>query len=234
MRLGRHSGLIGAAALTGCVVILDVIRASNTVLGALDSGAGEVWLAGTLDQARALKVAHPAWELWGERGGVMVPGFQGDNSPAQARRRDLSGNNVVLTTSNGSRAAGLLRGAGPVFIGSLANAEALVRLIQELAPPTVTMLAVGQPDNSPAPEDELVAEHLEALLAGETGDAEAVGRAILKSISAQRLRELGQDDDLELCSRPGLSQSVPLVEPGSPARVRLWKGRPLAGKQRQI
>lgn len=223
MRLIRHSGLAGAQGLTGCVVVLDVIRASNTVLGALDSGAREVWLAAGLDQARALKAAHPDWELWGERQGVKVPGFEGDNSPAQARRRELGGRTVVLTTSNGARAAAKLTRARPVFMGSLANAAALVDAIKQQAPAGVTLLAVGRRDNSPAPEDELVAGHLESLLDARRSDPVEVERAIMASDSAAELRRLGQHDDLALCARADLSRMVPIIEPGEPARVRRWR-----------
>lgn len=222
MHLKRHSGLAGAQELTGCVVILDVIRCSNTVLGALESGADEVWLVGDLDQAQALKAAHPDWDLWGERGGVMVPGFQGDNSPAQARKCRLAGRSVVLTTSNGSQAAARLHQAGPVFIGSLDNAAALVRVINRLAPAEVTMLAVGDGDNRLSVEDELVAEHLLALLAGRASDPAQVAEAIRAGESGRRLCALGQHDDLTLCCRPDMSQAVPVVEAGDPPRARLW------------
>ncbi len=223
MRVLRHSGLAGAGDLTGCVVVLDVIRASNTVLGALDSGAREVWLAAGLGQARALKAAHPDWELWGERQGVKVPGFEGDNSPEQARSRSLSGRTVVLTTSNGARAAARLVRAGPVFMGSLANAGALADAVQQLAPPQVTLLAVGRRDDTPAPEDELVAGHLEALLNGKPSDPAEVERAIVASDSAAKLRRLGQHGDLALCAWADMSRTVPIIETGEPALVRRWR-----------
>lgn len=222
MQVQRYSGLNGAGVLRECVVVLDVIRASNTVLGALDSGASQVWLVESSERAQALKAAHPDWELWGERRGVIIPGFQGDNSPAQARRRSLKGISVVLTTTNGARAAGLLCQAGPVFIGSLANATAVTEAIRHLAPSRVTLLAVGQHDNSKAPEDELVAVHLEAMLTGKPSDSQEVAEAILASESADRVRGLGQHDDLILCTQPDISRSVPLVVPGEIARVSLW------------
>jgi 2-phosphosulfolactate phosphatase len=233
MRLIRRSGPAGAENITGCVVVLDVIRASNTILGALENGAREVWLVGSLEQARALKRAHPAWELWGERGGVMVAGFQGDNSPAQARRRDLAGKSVVLTTSNGTRAATLLRRAALVFIGSLANAEALAEVLLALDPPQVTLLTAGRMDGCLAPEDELVAAHLQDLLSGRPSDGATVGRAIKGCVSAQRLRDLGQHEDLELCASPGPCRTVPVVELGPPARAFPWGRTPALGKDEE-
>lgn len=212
--------------MRGCVVILDVIRASNTVLGALDSGAREVWLVEKLDQARELKAAHPDWELWGERGGIMVPGFSGDNSPAHARRGNLKGRSIVLTTTNGTRAAGLLAQAGPVFIGSLGNAAALSKAVRELNPQRVTLLAAGHADNTPAPEDELVADHLEALMSGQTSDASRISEAILACASAHQLLHLGQQDDLRLCASPDISTMIPFVE-----LIKMPRAKPLKNRE---
>ncbi|MCF8131375.1 MAG: 2-phosphosulfolactate phosphatase [Deltaproteobacteria bacterium] len=225
MQVSRYSGLNGARDLRGSVVILDVIRASNTVLGALDSGAREVWLVEELDEARSLKAANPQWELWGERGGVMVPGFAGDNSPALARSRDLTGVSVVLTTTNGTRAAGLLNNADPVFIGSLANAAALCEFILQLNPSWVTLLAAGHGDNSPALEDELVADHLESLLKGHESDPKRVAKAILACGAAKTLRQLGQQDDLKWCASPDISNMIAVVDAGETPRARPWNIR---------
>ena len=224
MRVQVKAGLEGAESLTGCVVILDIIRASNTILSALTAGATAVHLVAELDQARALKAANPAWAMWGERGGVRVEGFEGDNSPAKALASPLAGQTVVLSTSNGTRALQMLTQAQSVFIGSLGNASALVEAIRSLQPQVVNLLAVGSAHEFGAPEDRLVAGYIKEMLEGGQPDLSQARRDFLALPSAELLIELEQEDDRELCSRPDYSRVVPVVSYQPHAVATAWVG----------
>ena len=186
----------------GVVVVLDVFRASNTVLSLLAAGVAGVWLLADLERARALRQARPQMLLWGERGGVMPPDFDGDNSPCRAARGPLAGREVILTTSAGTQA---------VCLASFANATALVEYLTALAPAAVSLLPMGLEAKAPAQEDQEAARYLAALLSGRRPDFAPIRQRLLACPGADRLRRLGQDDDLAFCTTLDSHQVVPLV-----------------------
>ena len=209
MRINCTHDLTRLEALRGAVVVLDVFRASNTII-ALVAGGARVCLLAALDQARDLKAAHPDWVLLGERQGVKLPGFDGDNSPVAANRADYRGQTAILTSSNGTQALARLRGAGPVFYGSFANASALTDHLRRLNPEAVTFLAMGRA-GEPALEDDLAGQYLAARLAGEEPDFAPLRQRLLSSPAAGRLRGLGLEADLEFCCRLDSHSVVPQV-----------------------
>ncbi len=125
---GRVEGVLEQAQ----VVVLDVLRATSTMVAGLNAGAREVWLFDSLDAARAAR------RSWSERGGggvgpvvlageaaCLKPGdFDLGNSPREHVTEKVGGATVLLSTTNGTRAAVRARGARRMFAGSLLNAGA--------------------------------------------------------------------------------------------------------------
>jgi 2-phosphosulfolactate phosphatase len=101
----RLSALRGIESLPlqeyACAVI-DVLRASTTILCLFEHGASNVRVLGSVDAALALKAE--GYTVMGERGDTPLPGFDADNSPHQAASHDWRGRRVAITTSNGTRA----------------------------------------------------------------------------------------------------------------------------------
>jgi hypothetical protein len=58
----------------GAVVVIDVIRAFTTAAHAFASGASEIYLVGTVDEALAFKAAHPGTLAMGEAHGLRPDG----------------------------------------------------------------------------------------------------------------------------------------------------------------
>ncbi len=225
MEVRTLAGLAEAGQARGAVVVLDIFRASNTILALLAAGAAEVRLLADLEQARALRDAHPDWLLAGERGGLIQPGFDGDNSPAHAATLRPAGRSVILTTSAGTQAVHRLGQAGPVCYGSFANAEAVVRALTTLAPERVNLLPMGLEAREPAREDDLAAFYLAERLAGRRPDFAAIRAELLACDGAMRLRRLGQQDDLEFCARLDSHELVPLVGFEQHPVARPWPGQ---------
>lgn len=194
------------------VVVLDVFRSSNTILALLDAGADRVVPVEEVDEALRLKRENPDWIVLGERKGVKLPGFDGDNSPL-VDAGAVRGRSVAITTSGGTRViAAAAEREARVWIGSFANATALIAALCAAGADAPAFWAVGQAGETPAEEDEICAACLDDLWHGRavaTADLEARLRA---TAGADRLRELGQQADLDWCCALDTHRIVPRLE----------------------
>ncbi|HOQ09871.1 MAG TPA: 2-phosphosulfolactate phosphatase [Syntrophomonadaceae bacterium] len=110
---------------TVCLVI-DVIRASTTIVSFLDNGCRRVYAVAEEEKARQLGAERQMLTA-GEWKGIKLPGFDLDNSPAEARRHPIKGRDIVLCTSNGTRVIHQVKNCVKLFIASLMNAQACVQ-----------------------------------------------------------------------------------------------------------
>lgn len=85
-------------------IVIDVIRATTAITTMFDRGAARVLVADTVEQAREAAQKKPGRLLCGERNALPLPDFDYGNSPAQFFRTDLAGRELILTTTNGTRA----------------------------------------------------------------------------------------------------------------------------------
>ncbi len=83
----RFIATADAGAVTGSVVVVDVLRAFSTAAYAFAAGARHVYLVGTVAEALAFKAANPGTLAMGEEHGRRPDGFDFANSPAQVARR---------------------------------------------------------------------------------------------------------------------------------------------------
>jgi 2-phosphosulfolactate phosphatase len=109
-------------------IMLDVLRASSTMLAMFQAGARELRLAETPEAALAVAEGRrDAFWVCGERHGLKVEGFDYGNSPAEVAEADLSAREVVYVTSNGTGALRAVADAPLVLVGSPRNEVAVVR-----------------------------------------------------------------------------------------------------------
>ena len=202
------STLIDAKRQTDVIVVLDVFRASNTIIELLARGAARVVPVRDEDAARRLKEGHPDWLLLGERRGVRLDGFDGDNSPS-GLPDDLGGKVVILSTSNGTRIIDACRPAHEVLIGSFANANAVIATLRASGCENPSFWAVGLIDGKLSEEDMLAARYLYGLFMGLAPDTATFRVEALACSGADRLRGLTLEADLDLCTQFDRTDIVP-------------------------
>ena len=202
--IGMDARFIGIAELTGApsvAVVVDVMRAFTVAAWAFDRGAQKVVLAGTLDEALALKAAHPDWVTL--KDGPLAPGFDAVNSPAMLRAADLGGQTVVQQTY-GTAGALAAREAELVLCASFVVAGATARLLRSWASGSVTFVVTGE--DGKADEDFACAQYIAHKAVGDATDASVFLRRAAVSRAAVRLTEDARrgfqgvhPDDVALC-----------------------------------
>lgn len=115
-------------------VLIDVLRASTTIVHALAQGAREVIPCQTVEAAfewkRRLQAAGIEPLLGGERHAQRIPGFDLDNSPLAYTREVVAGRTLVFTTTNGTRALQQAEQADEVLVGAFVNRRAVVERLR--------------------------------------------------------------------------------------------------------
>lgn len=110
------------------VLVIDVLRASTTMVTALANGcAGIVPVADAEEARRRARMLPPGTALTaGERRGEPIAGFDLGNSPVDCTAERVRGRVIVFTTSNGTRALLAARAAAVVGVAAFVNASAAV------------------------------------------------------------------------------------------------------------
>jgi 2-phosphosulfolactate phosphatase len=163
-----------------CAVV-DVLRATSTMVTALASGAAAVYPCVAIAEAREGAARSPGDSglLGGEERGEMIPGFDLGNSPLEyLDRRVVAGKVIFSYTTNGTGAIRVAHGGSglPVYVVSLLNLSAATSAMLEDAdasPPRGLAVICAGRYGRPSLEDifcaGLIVEKL-AGVAGETGE----------------------------------------------------------------
>jgi 2-phosphosulfolactate phosphatase len=106
-------------------VVVDVIRATTSVVSAFQHGCRSILPVASPEEARATLAASPGAVLAGEQGGRRIPGFTLGNSPREFARVPVAGQDVILTTSNGTKALRAVGAGRTVAIGAFPNRAAV-------------------------------------------------------------------------------------------------------------
>ncbi|MBD1379983.1 2-phosphosulfolactate phosphatase [Metabacillus arenae] len=205
------------------VIVIDVLRASSTMVTALTSGFDSITPVGTVNEAFALQSKNTV--LAGEWHCEKIDGFDYNNSPTVIRKKDHTGKHLVLTTTNGTKAVEKAAKADMLLIGCFLNATACITeaLVQN---GDITIYCAGS-RNEFALEDGLAAGlmvHLAKKQAPsiETCDFSKAMEACFLQLSkglpdllfttttGKRLTSHNYTDDIKYCGQIDILQIVPI------------------------
>jgi 2-phosphosulfolactate phosphatase len=198
-------------------IVVDVLRATSTIVQALDAGYRRVLSCSEVDEATALRDADGGGVLAGERKCVRIPGFDLGNSPREFL--EPRGETVILTTTNGTRA--LVAAAAScerVYAGSLLNLAAVTEAARRDGG-DVTIVCAGVLGEF-AMDDAYTAGRIAELLGGQQTDgavaairlAASYGNAhdgLAASQSARNLVAADLAEDIAWCARESVAAVVP-------------------------
>jgi 2-phosphosulfolactate phosphatase len=215
-------------------VVFDVLRATSSMITALEHGAQKIYPVRTIEEALALKKAMPEAVLGGERHGDRIEGFALGNSP----REYLSPPpRIVTTTTNGTFALKACEAARETFVGALLNMNALALALAKSAgrhpSARLSLLIVcAGTFRELALEDVFAAGMLCSKFPGvELTDSARVALELYRQHEKDTLRLLhmarngralkaaGREQDIQWCGRVSCFEAVGILREGAVCRV---------------
>lgn len=212
-------------------VVIDVFRASTTIVTALANGARTLIPVLTPEEAWARARDFPQAEvlLGGERGGEPIAGFHLGNSPRQYTPERVRDKVVIFTTTNGTRALAAASTAAAAAVAGLVNVEAVSRWVAAQGR-DLTVVCAGEAWGLSL-EDTVGAGLLLEMLAEREGPLELSDaarasvivaayyrpqplRLLTDSAWSRELVRLGHGEDLSACLALSIYPYVPVLEHG--------------------
>jgi len=209
------------------VVVIDVLRATSAICAAFENGIKAIIPVPTVEEAWDYKLK--GYYAGAERKGQIVEGFDFGNSPFAYIREDFKGQEVVLTTTNGTKSLDVAKNAETVVVGSFLNLDSLSKWL-EAQNKNVLCLCSGWQDKFNL-EDTICAGAISDYLIS-TGkytsieDSSIAAKYLflsakdnylgyLKSSShRRRLKNLNLNEDIKYCLTPNQTNAIPILKDG--------------------
>jgi 2-phosphosulfolactate phosphatase len=196
------------------VVVVDVVRATTTLVEALANGARGIYATASTEEAVKLaqSLGREDTLLCGERKGSKVPGFDLGNSPREFTRSAIEGKRLVMSTTNGTRALAKGQHGARLLTCAFTNLSAVARAVAGAE--RLVVLCAGREGRFTL-DDALCAGHLvrrvqddrdvtlndASQAAGAWAGVHEPTREFLEATEGGRaLVEIGLGDDLDVCA----------------------------------
>lgn len=223
--------LTGIPLENSTAVVIDVLRASTTMVHALGHGAQAIVPCLTVESALVAAQSYPPDTrlLGGERHGMLIPGFDLGNSPLDYTPAAVQGKTVIFTTTNGTRALLECKSAARVCVGAFVNRQAITAAVStweedvhlvcagtdgQLTAEDILFAGAVAGDLLTAAETPWTVGNVQAQMAQDFFQArsrtpELFRQCFFASLGAQNLVNLGMTKDIERAMGHDLFSCVP-------------------------
>jgi 2-phosphosulfolactate phosphatase len=207
------------------VVVIDVLRATSSIVEALANGAQGVYPAVSTEEAIKLasSLGPEDMLLCGESRGRMVEGFALGNSPREFSPECVSGKRLVMSTTNGTPAFFLAADGVRVLACSFMNLTAVAFAVLEAD--SILVLCAGM-EGLFSLDDAVCAGALVQRIRTEIGQEVRINDAAMGAVemaltfhinayflastwTGRRLIEIGLREDLDVCAQIDRHSVVP-------------------------
>lgn len=213
------------------VVVIDVLRATSTIVTALMNGARGV--ISVADMGEASKISQNLDSenhlLCGEKDGEKIEGYNLGNSPLEYTREQVEGKTLIFNTTNGTKAVKKAMGSSDVVIGAFLNLSAVSGYL-ESSQNDIILLCAGWKGRLALEDTLLAGAIIYKLYGGSLPDTAPDGAkvafglfekygndiesVILQSNHAVRLANIVENDDVSYCCKIDLCDFVPALSEG--------------------
>lgn len=235
---GMHESLVEGK----LIAVVDVLRVSTTIAYAHSNGCERIVPVESVEMASKLAASldKTVTLLGGEREGRRIDGFDLGNSPLEYTPDVVAGKNIILSTTNGTRAITKARTADDVIVACFVNMSAVLGHIRRAGDKTVGILCAGKQGRF-ALEDAVCAGMMIDKLAGQgeidLDDAgvaarllylehrDSIAELVRNCEHGKYLASLGFDKDLDACAAVDSINTLPVVVEGRIDRERKKRRR---------
>lgn len=212
-------------------VVIDVLRASSSIVTALMNGADAIIPVADMGEASkiAMNVDSENYLLCGEKDGVMIDGYDLGNSPFEYTKEVVANKKLIFNTTNGTKAIKKTFGSSNVCVAAFLNVSAVVEFLKTQKTDIVLVCAGWK--GRLAFEDILLAGNIIYKLSNGQLPEKArdgvrvaftlydtykdnIAAIIHQSNHAERLKTLIGTDDIEYCCQTDITDVLPYLNEG--------------------
>lgn len=213
------------------VVVIDVLRASSTIITALMNQAKGIIPVEDMGEASRISqsVDSDNLLLCGEKDGIKIEGYDLGNSPLEYSVEKVKDKTLIFNTTNGTKAIKKAVGSSDLYIGSFLNLSTIVHNLNEEEKDIVLICAGWR--GRMAIEDLLFAGNVIYNLGNGSLPQEArdgskvafglyekfrdnISDVIQSSNHAERLKEITGEKDLDYCAQRDICDILPVLNDG--------------------
>ncbi|MFX1562614.1 MAG: 2-phosphosulfolactate phosphatase [Promethearchaeota archaeon] len=200
------------------IILVDVLRASSTIITALANGASSIIPVPTVEEARRLATEHPNAILAGERAAHPPPGFHYGNSPRSFLSNKIRNRPIILTTSNFTRTLGHPSPTATILVGAFLNIEHVAQTARSLHKSQsrpITIISAGGM-SGPSIEDDLASDHIAIRIKNPDdppsyASSDDIARELLITRHGIILVRAGYEEDIYFSSQPNRYNLTPIL-----------------------